>query len=229
MFSRFQEIWIAQPGEAGIVVLKMLAWRNSLHEGVFAEVCETEAQDMRKIFGLLAVAVMLAASGVASAQMVDPSTGVMVDPTTDPSDFSAVASGQPGNIGMELAAQAQGQVQAMMQAQAQTQQQEFQDQVTSFPTNDDSDSTPAAVMAKTPKPVMTPNGGSFKGSVQIAMADIDSQAMIYYTVDGSKPTQASQAYVSPLTVTAKTKVRAMADDGGELPSGVVTKTFKVKS
>jgi hypothetical protein len=35
-------------------------------------------------------------------------------------------------------------------------------------------------------------------------------------------------YVAPLTVTAKTKVRAVADGGG-LPSGVVTKTFKVKS
>lgn len=81
----------------------------------FVEVCEMEAQDMRRVFGMIAVAVMLVGSGVASAQMIDPSTGVTVDPTTDPMDFSAVASGQPGNIGMELAAQAAAQAQQQAQ------------------------------------------------------------------------------------------------------------------
>lgn len=184
---------------------------------------------MRRIFGMIAVAVMLVGTGVASAQIIDPSTGVMVDPTTDPMDFSSVASGQPGNIGMELAAQAQGQVQAMLQAQAQSQNDAFQSQMTSFPNNDDSSSTPVPVRAKTPKPVMTPNGGSFQGSVQVAIGDQDAQAMIHYTTDGSKPTLVSPTYVSPLTVTGKTKVRTLAADGGELPSGVVTKTFNVKS
>jgi hypothetical protein len=78
-----------------------------------------EAQDMRKIFVLAVMALMLAGSGVASAQIIDPTTGVMVDPTTDPVDFASVAAGQPGNIGMELAAQAAAQAQAIADQQMQ--------------------------------------------------------------------------------------------------------------
>ena len=67
---------------------------------------------MRRVIMLVVMALMLAGTGVASAQLIDPTTGVMVDPTTDPGDFAAVAAGQPGNIGMELAAQASAQAQA---------------------------------------------------------------------------------------------------------------------
>jgi hypothetical protein len=166
---------------------------------------------------------MLGGSAVAGAQLIDPSTGVMVDPTSDPSDFAAVAAGQPGNIGMELNAQAITQMQAQAAQAAQTSSNLF--------ASDDSDTTsaPAApVLARTPKPVMTPNGGSFQGSVQVTIADKDTQAAIHYTTDGSTPTLSSPLYIAPLTVTAKTKVRALAAATGEAPSGVLTKTFKVK-
>jgi Na+/H+-translocating membrane pyrophosphatase len=43
----------------------------------------------------------------------------MVDPTTDPVDYAAVASGQPGNVGMEMAAQATAQAQAAADQAAQ--------------------------------------------------------------------------------------------------------------
>jgi|HubBroStandDraft_6_1064221.scaffolds.fasta_scaffold1785456_1 hypothetical protein len=79
-----------------------------------------EAQDMRRMIVLMVMGLMLAGSAVASAQIIDPTTGVMVDPTTDPIDFAAVAAGQPGNIGMEFAAQGAAQAQvAAAQAQAQ--------------------------------------------------------------------------------------------------------------
>ena len=45
---------------------------------------------------------MLVAGAVAAAQMMDPSTGMMVDAATDPFDTAAVMSGQPGNVGTEL-------------------------------------------------------------------------------------------------------------------------------
>jgi hypothetical protein len=67
---------------------------------------------MRRMIVLAVMGLMLAGSAVANAQLIDPTTGVMVDPTTDPVDFAAVASGQPGNVGMELAAQATAQAQA---------------------------------------------------------------------------------------------------------------------
>jgi hypothetical protein len=187
---------------------------------------------MRRIFVLMAMGLLLAGSAAASAQMIDPSTGVMVDPTTDPADFATVASGQPGNIGMELAAQATAQAQAFAEQAQQQAMEASQTADNLFPANDDSSSTAvrmaAGTPAKTPKPVLSPNGGSFKGSVVVTISDSDGGAMIHYTMDGSKPTLNSPMYVAPLTVTAKTNVRAVADGGG-LPSGVVTKTFKVKS
>lgn len=77
---------------------------------------------MRRIFVLMTMGLVLVGSGMASAQIIDPTTGVTVDATTDPMDFAAVASGQPGNVGMELAAQASAQAaQAAEQAAAQAQ------------------------------------------------------------------------------------------------------------
>lgn len=184
---------------------------------------------MRRVFGIIAVAVMLAGSGVASAQLIDPSTGVMVDATTDPMDFSAVASGQPGNVGTEMAAQAAAQAHAFADQQMQAAMQSAAQTNDIFPANDDSNSQPVAVVPKTPKPAMTPNGGSFHNSVQVTISDKDRAAMIHYTTDGSKPTLSSPIFVSPLTVTTKTKVQALADDGTELPSSIVSKTFKIKS
>lgn len=183
---------------------------------------------MRRMFVLVAIGLMLAGSAVANAQIIDPTTGVMVDPTSDPMDFANVAAGQPGNIGMELAAQASAQAQAFANQQMASMQSAAQTN-NLFPPSDDSNSTPPRAIEKTPKPVMTPNGGSFQNSMQVAISDSDRAAMIHYTTDGSKPTLASSIYVSPLTVATKTKVRALAMDVNETPSGVVTKTFKIKS
>lgn len=81
-----------------------------------------EARDMRRMLVVMAMGLVLAGSVAAKAQIIDPTTGVMVDPTTDPMDFVSVASGQPGNIGMELAAQATAQAEAAAeQAAAQAQ------------------------------------------------------------------------------------------------------------
>ena len=100
-----------EPGEGRNCTLPTQL-RNPLLMFGFARVCEVEAQGMRRMIMLVVMALMLAGPGVASAQLIDPTTGVMVDPTTDPADFAAVAAGQPGNIGMELAAQASAQAQA---------------------------------------------------------------------------------------------------------------------
>ncbi|HEY4009574.1 MAG TPA: chitobiase/beta-hexosaminidase C-terminal domain-containing protein [Acidobacteriaceae bacterium] len=191
---------------------------------VFAGVCGLEAQNMRKIIGLVAVAVMLVGSRVASAQFVDPSTGVPVDPTTDPMDFANAMSGQPTNIGMELAAQATEQMQGTAQ-----QMQVAAQPSSVFPTDSDNTAPSGPAIATTLKPALTPNGGSFRASVQVAIADKDADALIHYTTDGSKPTSASPLYLAPFTVTAKTKVRAIAAVAGDRNSSVVTKTFKVKS
>jgi hypothetical protein len=81
----------------------------------------------------------------------------------------------------------------------------------------------------TPKPVITPGGGTFKATVQVTIVDSDAQAAVFYTTDGKKPTTSSQRYAGPIAVSSKTKVQALAFDVNMQPSGVVSKTFKVKA
>jgi hypothetical protein len=69
---------------------------------------------------VMAAVLVIGSLQAAHAALIDPTTGVMVDPTTDPMDYVAVASGQPGDIGSELAAQAEEQAeQAAADAAAQ--------------------------------------------------------------------------------------------------------------
>jgi hypothetical protein len=178
---------------------------------------------------MLMAAVLMAGVGAAGAQMIDGSTGQMVDASTDPMDFSLVASGQPGNIGSEIAANDAAAFQATIVAQNQAQAEANTMATTASASDDNSDDTPyVPPVPSTPKPAMTPNGGSFKGSVQVAITDSDAAAKIFYTVNGKKPTTSSAIYAGPITVTAKEKVEALAFDVNDRPSGAVAKTFKLK-
>ena len=77
----------------------------------------------------------------------------------------------------------------------------------------------------TPKPVIV----ELKGGVSVILQDADPKAIVFYTTDGSVPTVRSSRYVGPIGVGSKVKVRAMAFDLEFLPSGVVSKTIRVKS
>ena len=186
---------------------------------------------MRKMIGVLVVMMALAAGGrLASAQMVDPSTGMTVDATVDPFDYSMIASGQPGNPSLESALAVGAEGEAAAEQAAETSQASMASFMSSMNSNDDTPEAPAVpVLPATPKPVITPGGGTFKGSVQVTIADSDAAAVVFYTTDGKKPTTSSQRYAGPIEVSEKTKVQAVAFDVNMQPSGVVTKTFKVKA
>jgi hypothetical protein len=182
---------------------------------------------------MMLLAAMAVGVGAAGAQIVDPSTGFTVDAMTDPFDYAAVASGQPGNIGMEAAASANAAAQASMAAANQAMQAN-QDAVdaanAALSASDDSaEVVPAAPpVPKTAKPVIAPEGGTFAGSVQVSITDADAQAVVFYTTDGKKPTTSSARYAGPIPVTGKTKVQAVAFDVSDMPSAVVGTTYKVK-
>jgi hypothetical protein len=169
-------------------------------------------------------------AGVAKAQLVDPTTGFTVDAATDPVDFASVASGQPGNVGMEANASAIASMQASqaaMQSFMASQNNSPMDNAADNTTND----TPNVVVQsvpRTPKPVITPKGGTFQGSVTVSIADSDAKAVVFYTTDGKKPTTSSAKYAGPIVLRAKAKVEALAFDVSEMPSAVVSKTFKLR-
>jgi hypothetical protein len=182
---------------------------------------------MRRFFGVAVLTWgMLMGFRAAGAQLVDPSTGSMVDAATDPMDFSAIASGQPGNFGMEAAISASTQAQAFANQAMANAQVATDSAIGAANANDGTPVMRAPSVLTTPKPVITPLGGTFVGSVQVTLVDSDRAAAVFYTTDGKKPTTSSLRYVGPIFVSAKTRVQAMAFDVNMRPSGVVSKTFK---
>jgi hypothetical protein len=68
-----------------------------------------------------------------------------------------------------------------------------------------------------PAPTLSPSVGSSL-PIAVSISSDDSQAMIYFTTDGSLPTQSSTPYSTPLTFSAQTTLRAVAFRAGYVPS-----------
>jgi len=61
-------------------------------------------------------------------------------------------------------------------------------------------------------PVVSPPSGTYQTNIQVTVTDSTPNSTIYYTLDGSIPTQASSKYTGPVTVSSSCafKVRAFA-------------------
>ncbi len=76
-------------------------------------------------------------------------------------------------------------------------------------------------------PVISPNGASFTDNQSVTI-NADSDASIYYTIDGSNPTASSSAYTAAFTVTETTTVKAIAIKDGH-STGVISANFTKNS
>lgn len=59
-------------------------------------------------------------------------------------------------------------------------------------------------------PAITPDGGSFFSKVQVTLTPPDTNAVVYYTLDGSLPTTNSLLYVGPFSLAGNATVSANA-------------------
>ena len=66
---------------------------------------------------------------------------------------------------------------------------------------------------------------ALNGAVTVTLTTRTSGAVIYYTVDGSEPTTASQIYQAPFLVAGNLTVKAIAAKSGGAPSSVTSQTF----
>src|SRR5207253_10085759 len=74
-------------------------------------------------------------------------------------------------------------------------------------------------------PTITPNSGSFTTSVSVTVQTATSGASIYYTTDGSSPTQSSTLYAGAMTLTSSAVVKAKAFKSGYTASAEASASF----
>lgn len=78
-------------------------------------------------------------------------------------------------------------------------------------------------------PTITPNGGTYTGSVQVTLACATPGAVIRYTTNGADPTATSTQYTTPFTLTSSAPVKARASAAGYSDSTVAAATFTINS
>ena len=78
-------------------------------------------------------------------------------------------------------------------------------------------------------PVITPDGGSFRGSKKVSISCDTKDAIIYYTTDGSTPNGNSDVYTGEFTITKSCTVKAIAVKKGMNSSDVVSAKFTKKT
>jgi len=76
-------------------------------------------------------------------------------------------------------------------------------------------------------PTITPNGGSFTDSVSVTLQTATSGASIFYTTNGSTPTQSSTPYTGAFILANSTTVNAIAFKNGSNPSAQASANFTV--
>jgi lysophospholipase L1-like esterase len=90
----------------------------------------------------------------------------------------------------------------------------------------------AAIMGEIPPQpssvLVSPVSGSFVGSVDVTMTSPIANAVIYYTLDGSDPTETSTRYTGSFTLTQNTELKARAYLGQYYRSQVATASFSVQ-
>ncbi len=76
-------------------------------------------------------------------------------------------------------------------------------------------------------PLVSPTSGTYSGLTTVSMASDLAGATIRYTLDGSEPTAASQAYTNPFLITATTTVKAKVFRSGFDPSPTTTRVYEI--
>ena len=74
--------------------------------------------------------------------------------------------------------------------------------------------------------MFTPEGGKYEDSVEVTITAAEG-AKVYYTLDGTEPTEESTLYTAPFTLTETTTVMAIAVAEGELHSEIAEAAYEI--
>ncbi|MEG1555520.1 MAG: chitobiase/beta-hexosaminidase C-terminal domain-containing protein, partial [Bacteroidales bacterium] len=78
-----------------------------------------------------------------------------------------------------------------------------------------------------PAPIFTPAGGTYYETQNVTMSCLNSDAVIYYTIDNSDPTTASTVYSQPIEVSSNVTVKAMAVLANFNNSEIASATYQI--
>ncbi len=81
--------------------------------------------------------------------------------------------------------------------------------------------------AALPSPEFHPAPGTYVGGVAVSLKCAVTDAAIYYTLDGSEPTESSLRFYQSFVLTAGATVRARAFKSGRIPSAVSAASYEV--
>ena len=76
-------------------------------------------------------------------------------------------------------------------------------------------------------PTFTPAGGTFITEQNVSISTTTADATIYYTTDGTEPTESSSVYSEPITVSTTTTLKAIAVAEGYQNSAVAEATYTI--
>jgi hypothetical protein len=77
-------------------------------------------------------------------------------------------------------------------------------------------------------PIYSEKAGFYDKSISIELSGSSNEDKIYYSLDGSKPTQASNQYSMPIEINKNTIIRARTYSEQKLPSKITTQTYLIK-
>lgn len=80
--------------------------------------------------------------------------------------------------------------------------------------------------SKVSTPVITADSERFDKEMKVTLSCDDSKAKIYYTTDGSEPTQKSKLYTKPFAINKSMTIKAKAFEGKKAPSFTMIKNYQ---
>lgn len=76
-------------------------------------------------------------------------------------------------------------------------------------------------------PMFTPAPGTYSQDQTVSLRSYTPEAEIYYTLDGSEPTQSSPIYNNPILLTSTTTIKARAFKANHLPSQIMSARYQI--
>ncbi|PKN73881.1 MAG: hypothetical protein CVU50_01475 [Candidatus Cloacimonetes bacterium HGW-Cloacimonetes-3] len=77
-------------------------------------------------------------------------------------------------------------------------------------------------------PLILPPGGTYNAAQLVSISCATPEAVIYYTTDGTVPTEASSLYTSPINISSAIILKARAFVEGKTPSPVITQVYNLQ-